>query len=285
MPANLTPSSGYIIVSALSVAFMILYPLVLGLFIHRTLAAPWRWFLYGAGIFFLFQMVTRVPAIQVIQAMIAPKLQGSRPLLWGWLVVLALSAGLFEEVGRYVGYRVLFRQDEKSWRSAVMYGAGHGGIESMLLVGGLALVSLVNLIALMQGGLGQVPAEQRGLAVAQLRAIVAQPIWFPLLGAWERLWTLPSHIAFSVIVVQVFRRGSFLWLWLAVALHTVLDFGAVALLQVLGQSLRTALMQEGCVALFGLLALVAIWILRDRESELPKATPFVEVTPPPAPAA
>jgi uncharacterized membrane protein YhfC len=34
--------------------------------------------------------------------------------MWSWLVVLALSAGVFEEVGRYVGYRLFMRGEGKT---------------------------------------------------------------------------------------------------------------------------------------------------------------------------
>jgi uncharacterized membrane protein YhfC len=46
--------------------------------------------------------------------------------MWTWLVALALSAGVFVEVGRYVGCRVFTRREPKTWSKAVMFGIGHG---------------------------------------------------------------------------------------------------------------------------------------------------------------
>src|SRR5262245_54308121 len=98
-----------------------------------------------------------------------------------------------------------------------MYGLGHGGLESMLLVAGLTLVGLINLLIL-PSVIGTIQPEQRGLVEQQLAAVLEQPDWLPLVGAWERLWSIAFHVALSVVVLQVFRRGIG-WLWLAVLVH------------------------------------------------------------------
>jgi uncharacterized membrane protein YhfC len=53
---------------------------------------------------------------------------------------------------------------------------------------------------------------QMALATRQIRAVIDQPVWVPLLAAWERLCTLPVQVALSVMVLQVFRRGRLAWL-------------------------------------------------------------------------
>jgi uncharacterized membrane protein YhfC len=156
-----------------------------------------------------------------------------------------------------------------------MYGLGHGGLESLLLIGLLSLLTLANLLVLSSTGLDIVPAAQRPQVEQQLAAIMAQPGWLPLLGAWERLWTLPAHVALSVLVLQVFRRGRLTWLWLAIAAHTLLDFTSVALLQLLGPArVSSQLIVEAVVAVFGFIAIWIIWRLRDQPAqEAPPAAP------------
>jgi len=46
-------------------------------------------------------------------------------------------------------------REAKTWSKGVMYGIGHGGLESMLLIGGLALATLINMQVLASGGLDQ----------------------------------------------------------------------------------------------------------------------------------
>ena len=147
-----------------------------------------------------------------------------------------------------------------------MYGLGHGGIESMLLVAGLVTVTLIQVLALARTDLSTLPltAEQRALAAQQLAAIAAQPGWAPLLGAWERLWTIPLHVALSLVVLQVFLRGSLRWLWLAILIHALVDLlaaGVTPILQLRG--MPALLVPEAIVTVVGLLSLWAIWALRD----------------------
>lgn len=202
--------------------FEIVFPIVVGYYIHRRFGVSWRYFLYGALIFFLFQLITRVPLVQVAQAYLGPTLRSSQTFLYLWFAVLALTAGLFEEVGRYLGYRFLVKNN-KTWQVGLMYGAGHGGLESILLIGILGVVNVVVLMALPSGQSSQIDAARQQL--------FSLAWWMPLPGAYERFITLFFHIALSVLVLQTFLRHSFRWLLLAIALHALVDFGAVVLVQ------------------------------------------------------
>jgi uncharacterized membrane protein YhfC len=266
-------SSGWLAASFTAILFELLYPLALGIVARRRLGVGWRYFGYGALIFALFQLVTRVPIVQVLQTQLAPQLQASRPLLFAWLAALSISAGVFEEVGRYVGYRWLMRRDEKTWSKAVMYGLGHGGLESMLLVAGLALLGLVNLVVLSTLDLATLPVSetQRAQIEAQLAAVQALPDWTPLVGAWERLWTVPFHVMLSVLVVQGFRRANAgriayapAWLLLAIAVHALVNFVVLAPPVALGlNGLPALLLPEAVVTVAGLAALWVVWRLRE----------------------
>jgi uncharacterized membrane protein YhfC len=260
-------SNGWVAAMIAALLFDILYPLALGVFAHRRLGISWRYFGYGVLIFILFQLISRVPITLGIQALIAPQLQASRTALIGWIAISALTASLFEEFGRYVGYRWLMKREPKTWDKGVMYGLGHGGIESMLLIAGLVAVTLIQVLALSRTDLSTLPltAEQRALAAQQLAAIAAQPSWVPLLGAWERLWTIPLHVALSLLVLQVFRRGSLRWLWFAILAHALVDLLAAGITPMLQLTGMTALLvPEVIVTLVGLLSLWAIWALRDQ---------------------
>ncbi|HEU5228099.1 MAG TPA: YhfC family glutamic-type intramembrane protease [Ktedonobacteraceae bacterium] len=272
---------GFIASLAVAFIFSLGYPLVLAIIAHRRLKVGWRYFGFGALIFFVFQIITRVPAVFILQNVFARQLQTSTTFRISWLVILALTAGLFEEVGRYVGYRFLMRREQKTWNKAVMYGIGHGGLEAMLLVGGMQLLSLINILSLMyilNVSPALLPAAQHAQVLRQFAVFNAQPAWVPLLGAWERLWTLPVHIALSVMVLQVFRRNNIVWLWLAILAHAVVDFTAVIVVQILGAGLGVSLLVEGILAVFGLIALWIIWRLRDRDdsgqvAEVPTTPP------------
>lgn len=260
---------GQIAAYVAAIALDIAMPLALALIARRRLGVSWRYFGYGALIFLLFQLISRVPIVTGAQALIAPQLQSSLGLRIGWAVLLAATAGIFEEVGRYVGYRWLMRREEKTWAKAVMYGLGHGGLESIVLVGGLTIATLIGLLSISAVGLDKLPPEQRDVATKQLAALSAQPDWLPLLGAWERMWTLAIHVALSVVVLQVFRRGRMIWLWLAILAHALIDLVAVGVPLMGFDQTATIFGIEGFVALVGLLGL---WVVRALR-EPPPATP------------
>jgi uncharacterized membrane protein YhfC len=218
----------------------------------------------------VFQVATRIPVIQFAQAAGGAVLRPSSPLFWAWIVFTAFTAGACEEVGRWVGYRWLMRDHERTWPVGVMYGLGHAGLESMLLVAGLSAVSLIGLLSLTAADLAQLSDERRTAVTTQLAILAAQPGWFPLLGAWERACTIVIHVCLSVMVLQVFRRGSIVWLWLAIATHTFVNLVSTGLLTVLGPALTSsAVMTEFIIGLLAIVAGWATWRLRDQPSAGP----------------
>lgn len=156
-----------------------------------------------------------------------------------------------------------------------MYGIGHGGIESIVLIGVLGLLSLANILVTSSLNLNALTPSQHTTVIQQFVTLNAQPVWFPLLGAWERLWTLPVHIALSVMVLQVFRRNNINWLWLAIFAHAIVDFTSVEIVQMLGTSTTASVITEGVIALFGIIAVLVIWRLRDT-SNVPNVAQTVE---------
>jgi uncharacterized membrane protein YhfC len=268
------PGLLWFVTASLSALFAIFYPLVLAIVLSNRLKIDPHYAGYGALIFFLFQIITRIPLVQVVGGALAPALKSSSLALLLWLIALTLTAGLFEEIGRYVGYRWLMKKEQKTWEKALMYGVGHGGIESILLVGVSLGVSVLVGLALLVLPAGILPASLQGQLGAQYASIAANPGWLPLLGLWERLWTLPVHLALSVVVVQMFLRGQRRWLWYAIVAHALVDFISVALPMLLGLSgLTSAFFSEGFVALFGLLALLVIRWLRTTPSSVSPAAP------------
>ncbi len=276
------PSAGWWIASLVATIFVIALPIALIVAAHRWLKVGWRYAAYGALIFFTFQLITRVPLIQIAQYFVYPKISSSRPAVVAFLLFAALTAGILEEVGRYRGYRGFMGRERKTWAKGGMYGLGHGGLESAVLVGGLSVIPVINVWLLSSTNLGIVPAAQRAHAAQQLASIATQPGWLPLLGGWERICAITAHVMFSLIVLQVFRRGSLSWLWLAIGLHTLLDAVSALLPEFvhLG-TIGNDLLIEGFVGVFALASLSVIIALRRRsaDDDLPDASP------PPASAA
>jgi len=142
-------------------------------------------------------------------------------------VVAGLTAGLCEETARAVGYWLLKRR-ARTWRAALAVGVGHGGVES-ILVGGLVLVTFVNMVVARTMDLGQLglSGEQLALAQQQLADYWSLPWHVPFTGAVERLTAIVMHLSLAVLVLQAFTRRNVGYYVGAVAWHAVVDAGAV----------------------------------------------------------
>jgi uncharacterized membrane protein YhfC len=172
--------------------------------------------------------------------------------------VLGLSAGVFEESARYLVLR-FWQREARSWRAALMFGAGHGGFEAVAL-GVLVLLTLTQMIAYRGVDLSTVvPLEQLDLAQQQIDSYWAASAPLALLGAVERLFALCLHLSLSVLVMRVFTHGSRWWLAAAIGWHAVVDALAVLAVPQLG-----AVATEGVIGLTALVSVALILRLRDQ---------------------
>ena len=207
---------------------MLALPIGLGVYLTRRFGWGWRLWWIGAGTF-VFSQVGHIPFNAGLTALFQNNILPPPPDAWKLpfnAVVLGLSAGLWEEIARYATYR-WWVKDARTWRKGVLLGAGHGGIEAIIL-GLLVLLAYVNMsIAAQMDLTGLVPADQLALAQQQVSAYWSAPWYATLLGALERAFTLPFHIAASLLVLQAFTRKQIRWLWLAVGWHALVDAGAV----------------------------------------------------------
>jgi uncharacterized membrane protein YhfC len=249
------------IVHFLNGLLMILLPVGLGIFLTRRWKMGWRLWFIGAGTFILSQ-VGHIPFNGVMSLLLnrtpLVQLSPTGQLLFN-AAFLGLSAGLFEEMFRYGMFR-WWARDARSWRTGILTGAGHGGIEAILL-GLLALYALLQLAALRGQDLSTLfPADQLALAEQQVTSYWSMTWYDSMLGAVERLFTIPVQIALAVIVLQCFMRRQGFWVWLAVAYHALIDATAVLAVNYLG-----VYGTEAIAAGFTVLSLVIIFLLRRPE--------------------
>ena len=174
-------------------------------------------------------------------------------------IFLGLSAGIFEEGARFLFMR-WWAKDTRSWRKGVLFGAGHGGAEA-IIVGALTLYAFLQLVAIRNMDLSKLfTANQIALAQQQVQAYWSMPWYSSLLGALERLLAMTCQIALAVMVMQVFIRKNIGWLFAAIGYHALIDGSAV-----ISQKFFIPAGVEGVVSLFAILGLVIIFLLRQPE--------------------
>lgn len=204
---------------------MIFLPLLIANAIHRRYRPSWGLFGIGA-VTFIASQVLHIPFNAAVErsGVLPDPMAGTVSLL---LVALfyGLSAGVFEEVARYLTMR-FWAKDARSPRHALMLGAGHGGIEAILL----GLITLVNMSVLFGINLGYftslIPPEALTEVQEQASILLSAPLWTTLLGALERLFAITAHIVMSLMVLKAVR-GRVYWLGIAILWHTLLNASAV----------------------------------------------------------
>jgi uncharacterized membrane protein YhfC len=241
----------------ITIALEIAIPLLLGFFIAKKLKVSWKLFVLGL-VFFIAVQVIHTPLVLITQAPLALALRGltTNPalVLAALAIYLGLMAGLFEEIGRYLVFRYYFTREgiRHSRENALMFGAGWGGVESMI-IGVLLSFTLVSYlyasIALSSPGVATNTAEAQQLAL--LLQITPADVLF---GLAERIMTLTLQIAFTLMVMYSVMRGTLLFLGLAVAWHAAVDAAAVYASQTIGIPAT-----EGLLFLFFLAGLAFIY--------------------------
>lgn len=186
---------------------------------RRRTQVPWRVFFYGMLTFFVFQPVLRMSWQIPLFRWLAHDPRWHLPML----VFAALTAGLFEECGRWVAFRYLLPKRHDA-PTAVMLGLGHGGLEAMLLVG-VGFLALGTGYLLAHAGV-VVPEGVQSVIGSQFAGMTLAS---PFLALLERTSALAAHVGLSLIVLQAFVRGTKRWLAYAIALHFLFDFAVVLL--------------------------------------------------------
>lgn len=234
----------------------LLLPFIAFIVVKRQLPSSWRIFFVGMLTFFISQLVLRLPW----QLPLAK--WGAVHANTGWAFVAlavfsALTAGLFEETGRYLAYK--FFAKRPSVNDGIALGLGHGGFESALLVG-VSVIANAILAYVIANNLGAVPPEMSNAMTPLIQQASSSPWYLNLAGLYERIMAITAHVAMSLLVYLAFVRKSVKFFLYAVGVHMLLDAGGV-----LTGKYGGVLAVEGLMTLVGILSFA--WIVRVVKAE------------------
>ncbi|GFI58805.1 hypothetical protein IMSAG025_02269 [Muribaculaceae bacterium] len=191
---------------------------VIALFLPIVLLVVWKVknrgirmipFLVGAGVFIIFALFLEQICHYFVLSRVSPLSEYVNGHIWAFVLYGALAAGVFEETGRFLAFKTVLRRS-KGKETAITYGIGHGGIESILVVGismisSLILVVAINAMGGVENYVALVPAEAQGVLRENLNTLLLTPAHTFLLAGIERISTIIFHIALSVIVFFAVR--------------------------------------------------------------------------------
>jgi uncharacterized membrane protein YhfC len=220
-------------VSILSLVFMTVsaiisigLPIFLFILFYEKYNAKFIPMIVGAGAFILFALILESFIHSIVLR--AFKLQNIPFVIYG-----ALMAGIFEESARFISYKLLMKK-YNGMGTGLSYGVGHGGIESIILVGIAMISNLVFCIILNTGNVEIVTKNVQGEALTRLNAqisvlLMTKPYMF-LVGGIERIFALGIQISLAIIVYYSVYCKDKLYLYpLAIIIHAVIDIPAMLL--------------------------------------------------------
>lgn len=227
--------------------------------------------LMGAAAFFIFAMVLE----QIVHFLVIGLNENvsnfilSRP--WLYAVYGGLTAGLFEETGRFLVFKTMMK-NYTGRENAITYGIGHGGIECILMLGMSMLSNLMLAVVFNSMGadafIAQYAADQADSIVASIQAINDIDVLSALLACFERVCAMVLQIELSILVFAAVQQNKF-WLYpLAVLAHMGIDFFA-ALYQT--GVLSSALVLEILLAVY---VVVLFFPIRKLYRTLPEEAPI-----------
>ena len=127
-------------VPALSIFFMVITcilsigtPIALFLYLRFVRKADVYPFFAGCSVMLLFAFILEQGAHRVILSSSAGEVIRNNIRLYA--LYGGIMAGLFEETGRYLCFSFALKRYRAKNVNALMYGAGHGGFESIVLAG------------------------------------------------------------------------------------------------------------------------------------------------------
>jgi uncharacterized membrane protein YhfC len=242
-------------VSGLSIFLMFItlllsigFPVFLAARMYKKHSIRLKAILAGALMFTVFQMVLRLPLLSYFKNQIWFRLlEASSGVIMG--IVIAFTAALFETTGRYIGFKFLLK-DGREWEDGAAYGIGHGGIESILLVGIPYLFNIICSLLTYTGAAGGV----------SLQALMLTPSVLFLAAGVERFFTILVHIALSLMVLYGIKTERKIYILLCLLIHTAVD-GGIGVMQAVKVSIWV---MEAWVILWGLLGFA--YIFKSRKS-------------------
>jgi len=219
-----------IVTITISLLVTIGLPIAAGFWLNNKFQVPWRVILYGGLGYF------------IVQALITLAFTGFNTLVQNGTLALTdagvntaqiflsvFLAALLGVLVRWLGMKYL-KEDLDNLEAAYGIGVGYGGTESIMLVGLPLLTTFITMLSNMN--IDPQTSNLDPAVIQQIEELWQVPAYIPLVGSLERIAAFVMHIAVTILILQVFTRGSKLWLLAAFGLELVVNGLIVGLAEI-----------------------------------------------------
>lgn len=227
-----------------SMIVAIVYPIALLIYWKSKQKPRWASFFIGAATFALFALVLE----QILHVVVMTGIGGGdmnagsvkmSSNIWLYGLYGGACAAIFEEFGRLLAMKFCMKKylDKKN---AIMYGIGHGGIESIIILGIAEISNIATALAVNSGAieliLAALPEDQKAMMREQIAALWTTPSASFYLAGVERIIAVMLHICLSYMVYRYVKYNEKKSFAIALGVHFLVDFATV----IIGQMLSIA---------------------------------------------
>lgn len=149
--------------------------------------------------------------------------------LYAYALYGGLSAGVFEETGRYVAFYYLLKK-YREWKDGIAYGIGHGGLEAILIGAVAGIQSIMISTSINSGAFNQLinaSGENPSPLLGIKEHLVNSSSYLFLIGGYERVVVFVIQLALSILVCYAVRQKKIAFFIYAILLHTIINFIAL----------------------------------------------------------
>ncbi|EIT86056.1 putative chaperone [Fictibacillus macauensis ZFHKF-1] len=198
----------------------ILVPIILVIFGVVKLKVKMKPVTLGIVTFIVFAVILE----QVVHAFV------TRTSVWEYpafrIPYSALMAGIFEEGGRFLVMTYLLKKF-RDWKDGFAFGLGHGGIESILILGLSSFSNIFIAFQINSGNFDKMMTPQTKDALMMTKKAILNITVFDLsLASIERLCALALQIALAIFVMYAVKSGKLSYLFYAIGIHALCDLPA-----------------------------------------------------------
>ena len=242
-------------------------PVILFIFLTKKKGYSKKPFFIGCAVFTLFALILESACNAVIFAGDRGTAIIQKPILYG--LIGGFMAGLFEETGRFIAFKTVLKKNKDDNRTAISYGAGHGGFEAFIILISAAATNLVFSAMINTGNTALLTAGRDAASVAAMEQMfqtlkTSNPAVF-LLPIVERIPAIAIHISMSVLVWFAAKDKKLTYLYpAAILIHLLIDAVAayVTLLKV-----NTVFIEFIVYAFAALSVLLAVFIWKKQTAK------------------
>ncbi|WP_029233495.1 YhfC family intramembrane metalloprotease [Butyrivibrio sp. VCB2006] len=259
---------GMVVSAIVSIAL----PIVLAIYWRKKSNADLKCLVLGMATFVLFALVLESICHRIVLYLAGIDASNIKKHIFFYAIYGGLAAALFEETGRYVVMKFLMKNNLRK-ENSLMFGIGHGGIESIIILGATYIGNIVTSIIINTGAMDIAFAEMdeatKSTAIAQLEPLWTTPAYSFYMAGLERVLAIAFHICASFLVYRAVKGKNISFYLIAVLLHFAMDAGIVLLANVFSNVVLVELMLLAFVAV--VIAVTRSLYIGEKDVEINKA--------------